>query len=434
MISVRIDQRLPADFSWVLSGNIVYSACQWAIVVFLAKLGSAEQVGLYALGMAVSAPILVFANLQLRTLLASDVKNQFTFGQYLAFCLVSMGVAFIAIVAVAAWTVPDWPRRGVIVLVGFAQVLEYVSDTYYGLMQRYGRMDRMSRSLIYKGSLSLAALCAALYVTRNVAWGVLGLALGRLFILLIWDSRLRYTTNATDGLMSRLEWNSADMLRLLRMALPLGVISMLLALSGNIPRYFIEAQLGTTDLGIYAAIASLLTAGTMVVSAFGQSIMVPAAKACAGGDRAKYRGFVIHTVALSTVLGVGAVLAAGLFGRYLLIHLFRAEYAEHADVFVWLMSASTILFVTAGLGYVMTAARALKPQVPLLLAKCLATAAASAWFIPKHGLRGAAEAILVAALVQLIGSCVILLRIDRRFATAALSVPAPEPAGSQARA
>jgi O-antigen/teichoic acid export membrane protein len=302
------------------------------------------------------------------------------------------------------------------------------------LMQRYGRMDRMSRSLIYKGSLSLAALCAALYVTRNVAWGVLGLALGRLFILLIWDSRLRYTTNATDGLMSRLEWNSADMLRLLRMALPLGVISMLLALSGNIPRYFIEAQLGTTDLGIYAAIASLLTAGTMVVSAFGQSIMVPAAKACAGGDRAKYRGFVIHTVALSTVLGVGAVLAAGLFGRYLLIHLFRAEYAEHADVFVWLMSASTILFVTAGLGYVMTAARALKPQVPLLLAKCLATAAASAWFIPKHGLRGAAEAILVAALVQLIGSCVILLRIDRRFATAALSVPAPEPAGSQARA
>jgi len=70
----QAEKRLRADFTWVLAGNIVYSACQWAIVVALAKLGSPEQVGEYALGMAISAPIVLFASLQLRALLASDVS------------------------------------------------------------------------------------------------------------------------------------------------------------------------------------------------------------------------------------------------------------------------------------------------------------------------------------------------------------------------
>src|SRR5258706_8584052 len=240
MTNLRIDSRLRADFSWVLSGNVIYSACQWGIVLLLAKLGNAEQVGLYALGMAVSAPIILFANLQVRTLLASDVKDEFRFGQYLAFRFVSLFLALLAIVAVAVWTTPDWLRRGVIILVGFAQILEYVSETYYGLMQKFDRMDRMSRSLMVKGPLALTVLCAAMYYTRNVAWAVVGLVLGRLFIVLVWDSRLDYIKNFT----ARLEWNSQDMLRLLRMSLPLGGISMLASFSANIPRYFIEGHLG----------------------------------------------------------------------------------------------------------------------------------------------------------------------------------------------
>jgi len=131
---MRIDKRLKADFTWVLSGNVLYSACQWGIVLIIAKLGSPAQVGEYALGMAVCAPILLFANLQLRVLLASDVKDQFTFGQYLSFRLVSLGAALLVIGAVTAWTQPDWSRGRVIILVGLAQSLEYLRDIYYGLM------------------------------------------------------------------------------------------------------------------------------------------------------------------------------------------------------------------------------------------------------------------------------------------------------------
>ena len=415
MASLRIDKRLKADFAWVLSGNALYSACQWGIVLVLARLGTPEQVGEYALGVAISAPIVLFANLQLRALVASDVKNQFTFEQYLTFRMVSLGAALLLLTSAVACTQTDWRRGAIIILVGLAQVLEFISETFYGLMQKYDRMDRFSRSLMLKGPLSLAALGAAFYISGSVVWALVGLTLGRLAILLSWDSRLGFV--GIDGVAPavRLNWNSDVMRRLLQLALPLGVISMLGSLNSSIPRYFIEAHCGSAELGIFSAIASLLNTGTLVVSALGQSIFVAVAKVCEAGDRARYRDFVLQAAALGGLLGGIAVLGAALFGREILAHIFHPEYAAHADIFVWLMVAGTITFIASGLGYVMTAARNLRPQIPLLLGTAIAAAATSAWSIPRYGLRGAADAALVAALVQLAGTGLILLRIDRQL-------------------
>ena len=425
---MRIDKRWKADFTWVLSGNVLYSACQWGVVVILAKLGSPEQVGEYALGLAVSAPVILFANFQLRALLASDVRDQFAFGQYLTFRLVSLGAALVAVAGVAALTEPSGRIAGITLLLGLAQTLDFVSETYYGFMQRHDRIDRLSVSLLLKGPLSLAALWGAMYITRDIVWAVVGLIAGRLLILWTWDSRLAFAVNNYGGSSRaaetlRLRWNASSMLNLFRLAFPLGVISMLVSLNTSIPRLFVEAHRGSAELGIFSAIASLLSAGSLVVSAYGQSIFLPVAQAFAQGDRARFRGFVLLAGALGGVLGGAGVLLAVWFGPAILAHLFRKEYATYADIFVQLMIAGTVMFVGSGLGYVMTAARSLRPQIPLLIASAAAAVATSAWSIPRYGLRGAADAVLAAALVQLVGAGVILLRIDGRLAGRAIPTP-----------
>src|SRR5258708_2067999 len=313
MTGLPTGKRWKTDFTWVLSGNLLYSACQWAIVVALAKLGSPAQVGEYALGLAVSAPIVLFANFQLRALLASDVTGQFAFGRYLTFRLTSIGAGLMVVAAVAAVTQSTWRLAGIVVLVGVAQSLESISETYYGFMQKHERMDRVSGSLMLKGPLSLAALCGAMYITHSVVWAVLGLALGRLLVLLAWDSRLGFAKAESDGSGVRLEWNSGEMLALLRTALPLGVISMLVSLNSSIPRYFVEAHSGSAELGIFSAIASLLSAGTLVVTALGQSIFLPVARACAARDQATYRGYVGLAAALGVALGGAGMLLAVAF-------------------------------------------------------------------------------------------------------------------------
>jgi O-antigen/teichoic acid export membrane protein len=204
------------------------------------------------------------------------------------------------------------------------------------------------------------------------------------------------------------------MLALFRTALPLGVISMLVSLNANITRYFVEAHRGSAELGMYSAVASLLSAGTLVVSAYGQALFVPVAKACVNADRAEFRKFAWLAVILGAILGTCAVFISILFGRALLTHLFRPEYARYADILVRLMIAGTLAFIASGLGFVMTAARSLRPQVPLLIVTGAATVAASAFLIPRYGLMGAANASLLAAAVQLLGTAIILRRTDQQ--------------------
>src|SRR5438552_1829564 len=95
------DISLRANICWSLVGNIVYATCQWIALIVLAKLGSAEAVGQFALGLALTAPIMLFANLQLAALQATDAAREYRFGHYLALRLVTTGLGLAVIACVA---------------------------------------------------------------------------------------------------------------------------------------------------------------------------------------------------------------------------------------------------------------------------------------------------------------------------------------------
>ena len=54
---------LRANFVWILGGNFAYGACQWLMLVAIAKMGTPEMVGRFALAFAVTAPMFLFANM-----------------------------------------------------------------------------------------------------------------------------------------------------------------------------------------------------------------------------------------------------------------------------------------------------------------------------------------------------------------------------------
>ncbi len=403
---------LRSGFTWLLTGNVLYSACQLGIAAVLARLGSVEQVGQYALGMAVAAPILMLGDFQLRALIASDLKETFSFGQYLTFRFIFIGLALLIVAVVAVATRSDVETVGVIVMVGIAQTMEFVSDTYYGLMQRRGRLDRMSRSLLVKGPLALGLLAAGMVLTHRVLYAVAGLAVGRMVVLLTWDLRSRFMGPAVP-----VEWGCPwPRLRiLLRLAIPLGLVSMLASVNSNIPRYFLEAYKGHLALGIFSPIASLLTAGALIVSSMGQAAFVPVAQAYDEGDVSEYRKFVFRAVALAAGLGIAGIGLSAVAGREILTLLFGAAYADQTRLLVWLACAGSISFAVSGLGYILTAARCLNPQVPLLAAASIASIGCSFWLIPRFGPEGAAWVVAVSALVQFGGTFFILVRIDRKL-------------------
>src|ERR1022692_5216340 len=81
-ISCPAPRPLRVNFTWTLMGNVVYAGTQWGILVLLARLGNPEAVGQFSLGLAIAAPIMLFASLSLRAVQATDACLQFQFRDY----------------------------------------------------------------------------------------------------------------------------------------------------------------------------------------------------------------------------------------------------------------------------------------------------------------------------------------------------------------
>lgn len=405
---------LRRNFVWNLLGNVIYAGAQWGILVVLAKLTRPEIVGRFALGLAVTAPIIIFSQLQLRGVQATDAKGEYDFGHYLALRLVTTGLALLVIAAVAGWGGYGWSTALVIFGVGLAKAFESITDVLYGLQQRHERMDRIARSRILKGTLSLAVMGGVVWLSGNLFMGVLGLAATWGVVMMTYDLHNARRTLDETGLVSgdsaspvhplRPVFDARQLVHLAWLALPLGGVTALLSLRSNIPRYFIEGHWGEAQLGIFAALAYLIFIGDTLVSAMGQSVVSRLAQYYAAGDIRKYRRLLLQLLGIGALIGCAGVLAAGVAGRPILSLLYRPEYAEHHQVFTALMCVGGVMYLASALGYGMMAARYFRAQLPLAIGVTLLTGAGSYFLIPVYGLMGAVVSLGLGSAFQVLGN------------------------------
>ncbi|MBX0330977.1 lipopolysaccharide biosynthesis protein [Oscillochloris sp. ZM17-4] len=420
---------LRANFSWTFVGNVVYAGCQWGMLVVLAKLSSPEKLGQFVLGLAVTAPVIMFSNLHLRVIQATDAKHEYVFGDYFGLRLIMTALALLVIAGVVLVSGYSGETALVILAVGVAKAVESISDIFFGLLQQHESMDRVAKSLMLKGPLSLAALAAGVYLTGSVFWGSVALAAAWAGLMLAYDVRnsaLAQPDGAAQGggplralaHTLRPRWDRATLLRLAWMALPLGFAIMLVSLSTAIPRYFIERSLGVYSLGIFAAIAYIQNAGTTVVSALADSANPRLAQHIAAGDLDGFRALLLKLLGVSALLGLGGVLVALVAGTQILTLLYRPEYASRADLFVWVMAVAGIQYMTWFVGNGMTTVRQLRAQVPLFLVVIAATIGACLFFIPLAGMYGAVLAMLIAATTHTVGGLLVIMYALRRMRAA----------------
>lgn len=398
---------LRRNFLWTVVGNLIYAACQWGMLAMLAKLGSPEWVGQFALGLALTAPVLLLTNLQLRAVQATDAGDEFEFGHYLALRLTTVGCAAVVIFGIILVSGLNSGAALVTAAVGLAKIVEAISDAFHGLLQKHERMDRIARSMILKGVLSLAAFGATIYVTHSVFRATLAMAAAWLCVLLWYDLR---SVRRVLRVKFRPVWSLPKMRTLVIIAAPLGVVMMLNSLNVNIPRYALEFLSGTREVGIFAALAYLQIGEGAIINALGQSATPRLARGFAGREHGAYWSLLKRLLAVGTVAGGLGVFVAVVAGPAILTILYRAEYAAYNDAFVWLMAGTVFANIAAFAGYGLTAARSFRAQIPLLLWESVIMGVTCWLLIPKFGLVGAAVAYLIAKVFLMLSSLLLLRR------------------------
>jgi O-antigen/teichoic acid export membrane protein len=406
---------LRANFSWTFAGSVVYAAAQWGMLVVLTKLGSPEMVGMFALGLAVTMPVMSFATLKTRLVQATDARRDYQFGHYWGLRLLTTAVALPLIGGIAIVAGYESGLILVILAVALSKAVESLGDVLYGLFQQRERMDLMAISRLLKGPLALIALGVGVHLTGSLLWGILGLTLAWLVVLAAYDLPHCARLLQEDGWLTTLtalrpRWEVQQLAQLAWLALPLGIVVTLESLATNIPRYFIEREAGVYLLGIFAAIAYLKRAGQTIVIALGLSATPRLARQYMAGDTAAYRHLLQRLTGIGALLGLGGLAAAWLFGKPLLTLLYRPEYAAYQSVFALLMLAAGVDYVAIFLDYGMTAARQFRWQMGLFIGVVAVETLVCTLLVPRGALLGAATAVLTASIVRALGGWVVVRR------------------------
>lgn len=396
---------LKRNFGWALGGNFIYQTSQWLNLMILAKLLTVNEVGQFALALAVCTPITAFSTLNLRVVQVTDTRDRHRFGHFLAVQLFMSALAIVMICCIAAFTTSEPQTAWVIVVVGLGQAVVSVRDIFLSYNQKMERMDAVAVSKTIIGVTSLTALGLGVWTTGSLLVGVIGLQASKLLIFLLWDLRVASrlvrmsTSEQNPSAFLRPRWDGRIMIRLAWLALPLGISAILLSLNNNIPRYYIAAYLDQVQLGYFAALVALALAGTLVMQAAGMSAL-PRLSHYYLENRRAYVKLLGKLISLGLVIGLASLALISVVGQQLLATIFTRDYAAYQDLFLWSMIFAAIAYVVTFLGYGMTAMRRFKVQ-PLANLSALIVIAITGWLlIPRYGLNAGVWSLIAGKIVQ----------------------------------
>ena len=400
---------LRRNFSWIVSGNAVCAASLWGMVVLLTRLGSVEMVGQVMLAFAVCAPVTALAKLGLCGVLVTDAKAEYRFADYLGLRLIMALLGFLVVACIGVATGSELQLARLILAVGLGDAFESVGEIFHGLMQQHERMDRVGIALILRGPLKVLLLAIGLWATGTAFWGVVGMALVSGLVFFAWDlpggSRIWRASLLAAGETStgaraafggvRPRLRLRRLLGLAWIALPLGVVTTMLALFPNVPRYMVSHYLGDRGLGLFVPVAALGTLGTIVATGIGQSSSPRLAKYYARGNTAAFYRLLAKLLAATACLGVGLVLVIAVAGGPILGLLYGPQFAPHADLALYLTAAAGLLYLSTALAKAVQATRRFKTHMLIRASSILILLVLLPGLIKAYGLNGAAGAMLV---------------------------------------
>lgn len=406
-------------FGWSLAGYMAYMACQGGIMVVLTRWGSRDlaDVALFAMALATVAPIILFSNLGLRRVYATDANGAFRFTDYFTLRMVSNVLALGAIAAVI-WiggyrTELVW----VTLAMGAAKMIESTSDVLHGFFQERRRIDISASATIMRGILSLIGFVAAFVITKQVFWGVIGMGAGWAAVLLFYEwpyavRFLRESSRENSPLLPKAK--SHGWLHLARVTFPLGVVALVLALKSSIPTFVIEANLGETALGIFAAVVYFHHGINRVISSLGEAAAARMASLFAARDHSGVTRLLSLMLGVCLVISLAGVVVAHLLGGQLL-RIFGPVYTGFGWLLVAIMAAALVANLQTVFDYALMAVRQFRIQPYLYGGGALLLLLLSMHFVPTKGLSGAALALGLASGAELLaGSAIVALTLHKQ--------------------
>lgn len=392
----RTPIRLRRNFGWALLGTTTYNLSQWLLVVVLARLGSPEMVGQFALAQAIAAPVFLTAGLNLRIVRATDVQHTWSAGQYVRLRALLNLLALTLTFVVGLWVGLGQTGYLVLVMVALGKASEATSQMLYGYFQQREQLRLVSRSLLLRSVLGSMFFVVAFVVWHDVVAACAALALGWLTTYLLHDRPEHRALLRVDPAAQGT--TSASTVDLARRAFPLGLDAGVSSLAINAPRYGVHQVLGTAALGLFVPLVYLGQLVTMVTGSLAQAMIARLARAAATGNAPAFRRDLLLLTGFSVGLSVAGVMVGWVAGEAVIRVVLGPEYVNQGALML-ILAGSGVTTLLWCLERGLQGAHRFRAILAVDAVCLVAVVCAGLLLIPAFGVLGAAATLACGNLV-----------------------------------
>ena len=392
---------------WLLGGNILFAFSQWLMLIMFSHFSNPIQLGYYSYALAITAPIFMLSNLQLRPLVVADLnlERKFRYSEY--FSLRLLTILFAVIVSLFFI---DWENNlalSIVLVVVLIKASESVSDIIYAYYNANKKTKFISRSLTFKSVLVIILSFCVLYLTHNIVYSLTVTLIGYLFVLVLLDIRQNIKH------LREINFFDKKLKKIVQIGLPLGIAVMLVSLQTNIPRYFLEYYSNVELVGVYTILYYFIVIGGIVINSVCQYLSPNFSEFYRDLKIDELKRIIKNAFFIALYIGMSGLVISLFLNSFIIKIIYGNDYLEYAYLLPYIMIAGIFTFLSVVNGYLLTSLRLLKIQMPIFLILVCLTVIYSYLLIPVYGLTGAIYTTILSAVSQfLISSFIIYQKLQ----------------------
>lgn len=338
-------------------GSLIYYVCQWLMSVVIVRISGYEDAGILSLAMTVTASPAIVGLFNIRSYQVSDIDGQYSNKTYIQSRMYTNLLSYLVCLVMVLVGGYSLQKAAVILTFMLFKVAEGFADVYYGIEQKWERMDYAGISMTIRGIGTIILFVAGFLITGSLLFSVVAIAAFSFAVILLYDRRIVKRWETAE---EKTGWQEIKML--LITCLPLAIVAFLNNLSINLPKIYLEQYFGSEVMGYYNSVAS----PTVVVQLAATTIFAPLVPILTleynQGNKDKFLGILKKFGGLVLGLSVLCLIGAKLLGRWGLVLLFQESIEPYVYLFVPVIIVSILIAVNASLFSLCTLLREIRTQ------------------------------------------------------------------------
>lgn len=383
---------------WLLGGNLIFSLSQWLIMIMIARLASKENLGQYALALAIVLPIYALTNLQLRPLFILDDNGNRKYN-YSNFYYLRLLSSFIGILICIIFGFYYNEILLILLIVAGIKFLESLSDIIYAFYNSKDKTYLISKSLLLKGMGGVIA-CFLGLTYFNFNWAIFFILLNYFLIWYFLDNKFILKTKE----ISQKKLN----FKILNQAIPMGVTLGLVTLQSSIPRIFLNNYESTELVGILSVLSYFVVIGSIFINSICQYLSPKIVKFWINDIKGFIKNYIFMQV-ISLLFGFFVLFFCYFFGNIILNLVYGEKFIEYEKELNLIMFSGVFLYLSTVNGFTLTSIGYIGKQVYIFSFIVLITLLSSYLLIPRLGIDGAIYSMVIAYFTQFIVTSIVII-------------------------